>query len=115
MRLRVLFVTGLTIGVMALLVWVAYSPNFALNLQPKQLSKPLQTNGQSAPSFENRKVGDIASTAIISPVPEAMASTAPHAEKTQAPHVVDLYVGGAHIITVCSALTPQQKLRAGCP
>ncbi len=114
MRSRVLFVTLMTIGVMALLIWAANSPNFALIL-PKQLLKPLQANGQNAPLFEKRKRGDIASAAIISPVPEAMASTAPHVEKNQAPHVVDLYVGGAHIITVCSVLTPQQKLRAGCP
>lgn len=115
MRSRVLFVIGMTIGVMALLVWAAYTPKPLLNLQPKQLLKPLQTNGQSAPLFEKRKVEDIASTAIISPVPEAMASSAPHAEKNQAPYVVDFYAGGAHIIIVCSVLTPRQKLRAGCP
>jgi len=131
---RLLFVVGMTIGVMAPLIWAGYVsvPVFravleragewgqrdAVGTALRETPKPQSDRkaDQAPPSSEKAK-----------PVPAEDVTSAPAPEKTlqgkapqgapdapRSPDVVDLY-SGPHIIIVCSELTTLQKLRMGCP
>lgn len=123
---RSLFVAGMTVGVMAPLVWAAYVSRPA----PQTARAPAATLAKATPETNQpapTRTKDV--TASIPPAPVATRAAPKIArghpkparvarrhrvrERTR-PAVVNRY-NGAHIIVVCAALTANEQLRAGCP
>ena len=131
---RLLFVAGMTIGVMAPLIWAAYVSVPAFRAVPERAGDWGQWDGvgtalRETPKPQSDRKADQAPPASekAKPVPAEDVTSAPAPEKTlqgkapqgapdapRSPDVVDLY-SGPHFIIVCSELTTLQKLRMGCP
>ncbi len=147
---RFLFVTGMTIGVMAPLVWAAcvlrpdthtaQAPTAALTRAVPEEQMPTRTammdstaSIPSAPAMPTPPKTEqvvsppkpLAPPRAIAQPPARPAAKPVHPRPTAAlaarrtrertlPAVVDSY-NGAHIITICAALTENEQLRAGCP
>jgi hypothetical protein len=131
---RLLFVVGMTIGVMAPLIWAGYVsvPVFRAVLERAGewgQRDAVGTALRETPKPQSDRKADQAPPASekAKPVPAEDVTSAPAPEKTlqgkapqgapdapRSPDVVDLY-SGPHIIIVCSELTTLQKLRMGCP
>ena len=131
---RLLFVVGMTIGVMAPLIWAGYVsvPAFRAVLERAGewgQGDAVGTALRETPKPQSDRKADQAPPASEKPkpVPAEDVTSAPAPEKTlqgkapqgapdapRSPDVVDLY-SGPHIIIVCSELTTLQKLRMGCP
>jgi len=131
---RLLFVVGMTIGVMAPLIWAGYVsvPVFRVVLERAGewgQRDAVGTALRETPKPQSDRKADQAPPASekAKPVPAEDVTSAPAPEKTlqgkapqgapdapRSPDVVDLY-SGPHIIIVCSELTTLQKLRMGCP
>ncbi len=138
---RFLFVAGMTVGVMTPLIWAAYGGR----PPPHAAHTPTEEVADVAPGTKKppRVVAEDV-TASIAPAPAAIPAPPPkpnaspraiapsHTEPVRSrpkiahvarrhriahrslPAVVERY-NGAHIITVCAALTENEQLRAGCP
>lgn len=132
---RFLFVAGMTVGVMVPLVWAAYVSRPASHAAPT----PEITGAEATPEMIERArpaAEDVTASIPRSPKPDASPSaiapssagpmarparsrsqavvTARRTKERTLPAVVDSY-NGAHVITVCAALTVAERLRAGCP
>ena len=131
---RLLFVVGMTIGVMAPLIWAGYVSVPAFRAVLERAGEWGQRHAvgtalRETPKPQSDRKADQAPPASekAKPVPAEDVTSAPAPEKTlqgkapqgapdapRSPDVVDLY-SGPHIIIVCSELTTLQKLRMGCP
>lgn len=138
---RLLFVVGMTIGVMAPLVWTAHVSVPASRAVPEPprawdqrdmirtaLQEPptSQATSPSAPTASSIETAPAAVSDQASPSSEKEKPAPPDdvtsrqmvkpAPLRDGPQTVDFYVAnGPHIIVVCSELTGLQKLRMGCP
>lgn len=132
---RFLFVAGMTVGVMTPLIWAAYTARPASHPVHAPTARTV-TAIPDAPKLARAKTrgektrNDVASVTPLEAGPPphvaarakpprpvvTIASVAPPPRKPDRfiPAVVDSY-NGAHIITICAALTVNEQLRAGCP
>lgn len=120
---RFLFVAGMTVGVMTPLVWATYVA------RPTPQAVATNEFAASIPSAipvapETAEITPLQPSTIpqaITPANRAPSITKvarvarPHrAPDRYLPAVIDSY-NGAHIITICAALTVDEQLGAGCP
>jgi len=140
---RFMFVAGMTIGVMAPLIWAAYVsvPTFRYALAREgtwAAAKPALPEAQTLKASQGAPYSEKANSAPVEDTTASVSST-PALEKMfrakypegapdyarprkmvdpalrrDALDAINLYAG-PHIIIVCSELTRIQKLRMGCP
>ncbi len=126
MLLRFVFVTGMTIGVMASLVWVAYVAVPSKHTTTRegdgaqrdtvQTALREKTDPKSTPRLVRSTSLIAAETVGLPDSPEIKSnvnSVSPSAFRFP-DYAIDLYVG-SHLIVVCSELARIEQRRLNCP